>query len=106
MNTSRSRKGYKVVSPLRFFTFVTMVMLVCVMLVYSFTAMPTEAASSTCTYKQVTVKSNDNLWSLAEEFGLDDMDSRIIVKEICDTNDIEAGDIHSGDKIFIPVDMQ
>ena len=98
-------KRYKISSPVRFFIFVLTVVMVFTMGVYAIFLNPTEAASATNTYKLITVRENDTLWSLAIEYGPENIDTMSVVNEICDTNDIEPNDVHAGDAIFVPIEI-
>ena len=101
---TRSNK-YKVTSPARFFIFVLLTTFILIMSVYSILANPSQAASATVTYKLITVRENDTLWDIALEYGPSNMNTYDIIQEICDTNDITAGDISSGDMIFVPIEI-
>lgn len=96
-------KNIKIVSPIRFFLFIlisTMILVFSFVGVFSITQ--TEA-SSYDTYVQVEVAENDTLWEIASDYAEGSVDIRTIVKDICEINEIQSGDIKAGDKIFVPI---
>lgn len=96
-------KNIKIVSPIRFFLFIlisTMILVFSFVGVFSITQ--TEA-SSYDTYVQVEVAENDTLWEIASDYAERSVDIRTIVKDICEINEIQSGDIKAGDKIFVPI---
>ena len=46
-------------------------------------------------YNQVKVELGDTLWEIASEYGPADMDVRQVVHEICQLNDITAGQLEA-----------
>ena len=61
-------------------------------------------AAAVNTYAQVTVQEDDTLWGLIEEHNPNaNIDVRSAVYDVCEINDIDAGDIQPGDTLFIPV---
>ena len=61
-------------------------------------------AAAVNTYVQVSVNENESIWSIAERYNDDiDIDTREVVYEICEVNDINAADVQAGDTIFVPV---
>ncbi len=98
------RHHYRIANPVRFFIFI----LVCTMVI-TFAGMTLVSAghaeaSAVNTYAQVTIQEDDTLWGLVERFNPDaNIDIQSAVYDICEINDIDAGDIRPGDVIFIPV---
>lgn len=101
-------KGYKIISPIRFFIFILLCVTIILFAGYAvITSGSTEAAVSD-TYREITVHENDTLWSIAEDISNNgddncNMDCRDIIQKICETNDIKPGDIKKGDIIFVPI---
>lgn len=98
------RHHYRIANPVRFFIFI----LVCTMVI-TFAGMTLVSAghaeaAAVNTYAQVTIQEDDTLWGLVERFNPDaNIDIQSAVYDICEINDINAGDIRPGDVIFIPV---
>lgn len=96
-------RKFRIVSKFRFVVFLVVVILI------AFTAISTVAGFNTAIslsyneYRCVEIESGDTLWSVASEYAPEDMDVRQVVHDICDTNDIQASDIASGQKILVPV---
>lgn len=63
----------------------------------------TEAAAAD-TYRQVVVHENETIWTIAEENCPSGTDPRIHVKEICEINDVDPGEIQPGDVLIVPVE--
>ena len=94
------KKKYKIVSPVRFFIFVLVTVLSMTMLVYSLLGF----AGTSDTYRQVEVKQNDTLWSIANKYSGKYVDPRTTVNKICELNGISASDVKTGDTILVPVE--
>jgi len=104
MKNSR-RHHYRIANPVRFFIFI----FICTMIL-SFAAFTVFGgsgradASSARTYAQVTVSENDTLWGLVEKYNPDGrINVRSAIYDVCEINDVDAGDIRPGDTLFIPV---
>ena len=98
------KKKYKIVSPVRFFIFILVTVLSMTMLVYSILGFATTEAGTSDTYRQVEVKQNDTLWSIANKYSGKYVDPRTTVNKICELNGISASDIKTGDTILVPVE--
>ncbi|MBR0374857.1 MAG: LysM peptidoglycan-binding domain-containing protein [Mogibacterium sp.] len=103
--TERTHKRYRIVKPFRFFLFVLICVMILTMGIYTVFSNPIEAAATSYTYREITVRENDTLWDIACEYGPSNMDPRIVVQEICDANDITPEDIHCGDSVFVPIEI-
>ena len=98
------RHHYRIANPVRFFVFI----FICTMILSfaAFTVLGTgrAEASSARTYAQVTVSEDDTLWGLVEKYNPDGrVNVRSAIYDVCEINDIDAGDIQPGDTLFIPV---
>ena len=62
------KKRYKIVSPVRFFIFVLIVILSLTVLVYNLLGFAATEAGTTDTYRQVEIHQNDTLWSIADRY--------------------------------------
>ena len=97
-------RHYRIVKPVRFFIFVLISIMIIIFTGYGLLNSGKAEAASADSYERVVVQTNDTLWGLAEMYNPDvEMSYRDIVYDICEINDISAGDIHPGDVIFIPV---
>ncbi|MBR2546933.1 MAG: LysM peptidoglycan-binding domain-containing protein [Eubacterium sp.] len=59
--------------------------------------------SSKTSYEMITVQYGDTLWEIAECYKPADKDIRDFMYEICDYNNISAGEIFQGQNLMIPV---
>lgn len=101
----KRKHHYRIANPVRFFIFI----FICTMIL-SFAAFTVfggsgqASASSARTYAQVTVSENDTLWDLIEKYNPDGrINVRSAIYDVCEINDVDAGDIQPGDTLFIPV---
>jgi hypothetical protein len=98
------RHHYRIANPIRFFIFVFICVMVLVFAGFSVLNIGRAEAAAVNTYAQVSVSENESLWSIAERYNDDvDIDTREVVHEICEVNDISAADVQAGDTIFVPV---
>lgn len=97
------RSRYRITSPIRFFTFVLVCTMIMIFAAFSLFTYNSTAAASCTTYRQVTVDSNDTLWSIAAEYTDDSADIRDAIDEIKEINDISSDDLQVGDSLFVPV---
>ncbi|QOX62758.1 LysM peptidoglycan-binding domain-containing protein [Anoxybacterium hadale] len=96
------KKKYRIKSKLRFTLFMTLMIL----FVFStagtvFGAYNSESLMKPI-YSEILVQSGDTLWDLAQEFGPEGKDTRMVIHEICRINELQANDIYPGQKILIP----
>ena len=59
--------------------------------------------TSKTTYEMITVQYGDTLWEIAENYKPANKDVRNFMYEICDYNNISAGEIYQGQNLMIPV---
>ena len=97
-------RRYRVVKPVRFFISILVTVLILTFSITTFLGSSTEA-SSTDTYRQVVVHENETIWTIAEENCSNEKDIRVQVNEICEINDIQAGDVQPGDTLIVPVEL-
>ena len=99
-----TRHHYRIVKPFRFFMFVVISIMIIVFAGYTMTAAGSAEASAVRTYVQVTINDGDSLWNIVERCNKDaHIDVQSAIYDIYEINDIDAADIHPGDKLFIPV---
>ncbi len=97
------QKRYRLVSPIRF---IVMTFICTTILIFGIAGLISSThtqAASFDTFAQVEISENDTLWSIADEYSDTGMDLRDVVGDICEINEISAGDIQPGDIIFVPV---
>ena len=99
-----SRHHYRIKSPVRFFLFI----LICIMLMafagYSITGLSSAEAAAASKYAQVTITDGDNLWDIVEAYNPDaNIDIRDAVYDIYEINDITADEVMPGSTIFVPI---
>jgi len=97
------KRKLRIVKPFRFFTFVLVVTLTIIFILYTILSGTTEASAME-TYRQVTVHQNETLWTIAEENSSNHVDTRDLVAEICDINDVKPDEIQPGDTLIVPVE--
>ncbi len=98
----KMKKKYRIKSKFRFILFLTVVLIA----LFSFAGTAFGMTDSECltkdSYTQVLIQSGDTLWDLASQFGPTDQDTRAVIYEICQINDISADQIYPGQTILIP----
>ena len=92
-----------IVNRFRFTVFMVSVLLIVSMAVGLLIGSFNASGSTKYSYETITIQSGDTLWSIAEEYAPEGQDIRDYIYEICDKNDIKAGDIVQGQDIMIPV---
>lgn len=96
-------KKYRITSKFRFTTFLVVAILCIFTIIGTLSGINTVSSSSMNQYNQVKVELGDTLWDIASEYGPADMDVRQVVHEICELNEITAGQLEAGQKIIVPV---
>ena len=95
---------YRIVKPFRFFLFVTISIMILVFAGYTVIGAGNAEASAVRTYVQVTIEDGDSLWSIVERCNKgSNIDVQSAIYDVYEINDIDAADIHPGDKLFIPI---
>ncbi|MBQ6622481.1 MAG: LysM peptidoglycan-binding domain-containing protein [Mogibacterium sp.] len=97
------KKRYKIVSPIRFFLFILIIVMTLAFTAATLLGSADIEAASAKSYRMVEVRINDTLWDIADRYCDPSEDPRILVREICDLNDIEPGELQAGDSILVPV---
>lgn len=94
---------YRIVNPIRFFLFILVLVFTVTVAIYGLFGSGNAEAASLRTYAQVVVQPSDTLWSIASSYNSGYGDIREIVHDIYEINDLESGNIHPGDVVFVPV---
>ena len=95
-------KKYRIANRRRFISFMTVVILACVIVTGSAMGVFNAHSKDVTTYTTVQVQSGDTLWNLAREYGNAGKDVRQTIYEICKLNDVSAETLQAGQYITIP----
>lgn len=98
------KKKYRIVSPVRFIIFVTIVMILLATLIIHMIGLDAVSGGSKTYYKQIEVTYGDTLWNIAERNMPSDMDTRQAVYELAELNDIDDGVIYPGQILLVPTE--
>ncbi|MGN1413600.1 MAG: LysM peptidoglycan-binding domain-containing protein [Anaerovoracaceae bacterium] len=96
-------KRYRVVNKFRFTIFVVMMILLITTLVNFALGLNTADSLTRLTYMDYEITAGDTLWSIAETYMADVSDIREAVYELCQLNEISAGELYVGMTIQIPI---
>ncbi len=99
MNTKRT---YRISNKFRFITFLTVFMLIAAFGISAAFGFGSAAGSDVRNYKTVQVQSGDTLWSLAQQYGPQNVDCRRVIFEIQQINNVSASTLQAGQYISIP----
>lgn len=95
-------KGLRIYSLGRFVTFIAVLVLIA-FLAGGFIVKSTVSGMEDQKYESILVVNGDTLWDIAKEHNNGDKDLRNFIKEICNANNITAGDLYPGQTLKIPV---
>lgn len=95
-------KKYRIKKKFRFISFVTFVILACVVLTGSAMGCFDASSKDEIKYTTVQVQMGDTLWNLAREYGNTNKDVREVIYEICKLNNVTADTLQAGQYITIP----
>ncbi len=96
-------RSYKVVNKFRFTVFVVLTIVILTTAVNFALGFNTAASLTRTDYMDVQIVSGDTLWSIAENYMPQDMDTREAVYKLCKVNDISAADLYAGMTIQVPI---
>ena len=96
-------RSYKVVNKFRFTVFVVLTIMILTTAVNFALGFNTAASLTRTDYMDVQIVSGDTLWSIAENYMPQDMDTREAVYKLCRVNDISAADLYAGMTIQVPI---
>lgn len=96
-------RSYKVVNKFRFTVFVVLTIVILTTAVNFALGFNTAASLTRTDYMDVQIVSGDTLWSIAENYMPQDMDTREAVYKLCRVNDISAADLYAGMTIQVPI---
>ena len=96
-------RSYKVVNKFRFTVFVVLTIVILTTAVNFALGFNTAASLTRTDYMDVQIVSGDTLWSIAENYMPQDMDTREAIYKLCRVNDISAADLYAGMTIQVPI---
>ncbi len=96
-------RSYKVVNKFRFTVFVVLTIVILTTAVNFALGFNTAASLTRTDYMDVQIVSGDTLWSIAENYMPQDMDTREAVYKLCKVNNISASELYAGMTIQIPI---
>ncbi len=96
-------RSYKVVNKFRFTVFVVLTIVILTTAINFALGFNTAASLTRTDYMDVQIVSGDTLWSIAENYMPQDMDTREAVYKLCKVNDISASELYAGMTIQIPI---
>lgn len=96
-------KRYRVVNRFRFTVFVVLTIVILTTAINFALGFNTAASLTKTDYMDVQIVSGDTLWSIAENYMPDHMDTREAVYNLCKVNNISASDLYAGMTIQVPI---
>ena len=96
-------KRYRVVNKFRFTIFVVIMILLITTFANFALGLNTANSLTRLTYMDYEITSGDTLWTIAETYMTDVSDIREAVYELCQLNEISAGELYVGMTIQIPI---
>ena len=101
---SNRKHYYRITSPVRFFIFVVLSIMIMIFAGYTLSGASNAEAAAVKTYAQVTIHDGDNLWNIVEQYNRDaNINVENAIYDIYEINDISADDIVPGQVIFVPI---
>ncbi|MGN0714905.1 MAG: LysM peptidoglycan-binding domain-containing protein [Anaerovoracaceae bacterium] len=96
-------KRYRVVNKFRFTIFVVIMILLITTFANFALGLNTANSLTRLTYMDYEIIAGDTLWTIAETYMTDVSDIREAVYELCQLNEISAGELYVGMTIQIPI---
>ena len=101
----KTKRTYRITNKFRFITFLTVIMLITAFGMSSVLGFGSAAGSDVQKYVNVQVHDGDTLWTLAKQYGPNDIDCRKVIYEIQKINNVSANTLQAGQFLSIPVNM-
>lgn len=98
----KHKKRYRLKSRSRFTVFVIVAMLTVMTSANGILGMYDAASLTKVEYKTVSIETGDTLWEIAAEH-MPETEIRRAVHKLCMVNEIDAGQIHPGQTIKVPI---
>jgi len=97
-------KRYVIVNQTRFFTFITLIIAIASLILFTFMNMSGAYGSELETkYEEHLVAAGDSLWDIALKYAPEDYDIRRLIYEIKEHNDLGTSMIYEGERLLIPM---
>ncbi len=96
-------KRYRISNKFRFIVFLVVMIILITNIANFALGLNTAASLTKVQYMDVQISSGDTLWSIAETYMPDTMDTRQAVYQLCKLNNISANELYAGMTIQIPV---
>ena len=96
-------KTYRITSRFRFTLFVVFTIILLTTVINFALGLNTAASLTIQEYMDIQICSGDTLWSIAETYMSDNMDTRAAVYELCNINNISASELYAGMTIQVPI---
>ncbi len=102
----RSKKKYRIKSPFRFVMFVVIILGLAIG-AFGYISESNVSTALEQPEEQITVEvtAGDTVWDIAKHFAGNGTDIRKAVYEICEANDLQDAQIHSGMTLTIPENL-
>ena len=96
-------KTYRIANRFRFTLFVVITIVLLTTVINFALGLNTAASLTIQEYLDIEIMSGDTLWSIAETYMADNMDTRAAVYELCSINNITASELYAGMTIQVPI---
>lgn len=94
---------YRIANRFRFTVFVVITIIALTIIANMILGLGTAQGSTVQEFRTVTVNTGDTLWSIAETYMPESMDTREAVYVITSVNELSGSDIYAGMQLQIPV---
>lgn len=96
-------RRYRVSSKIRFSIFLAFIAVLILSTYMAFVGVTDAQGDTVERYEIISVNDGDSLWTLAKNHVPKDMDIREYVYHVAKYNDVDPGDLNSGEKIKLPI---
>lgn len=96
-------KKYRITNRFRFIIFIAITIILLTTIINFALGLNTAESLTKVEYMELEIGSGDTLWSIAETYMDDSMDVRQAVHQLCQINQISAGELYAGMTIQVPI---